>query len=179
MEPDITCEAGITAWLERYSPVFGSTATAATDSAGLNYCIFRGGEDFFAVPLDLVEEIIPRPAIIEVPASPPFFLGTLARRTDTLPVIDLAMCATPLADPRYCLVLRLGAEEAAITIAIAADDLVWPGASRISRTMPQMQFVAHQAASRFIAGRITFGSIMAWALDPAQLTDALFAAVMH
>jgi len=179
MEPEIVCEAGITAWLEHYSPAAQVAQTAPTDAAGLSYCIFRAGEDFFAVPLELVEEIVPRPRILEVPGSPPFFLGMMPCGGETLPVIDLALCAAPLADPKYCLTLRLLSGDSVISIAIAADDLIWPAASHNTADPSKMRFAPYQTASRFIAGRIFWGNIAAWALDPAQVTTALFAGVMQ
>jgi hypothetical protein len=178
MEPEIVCEAGISAWLEHYSPA-APTSAAPTDAAGLSYCIFRAGEDYFGVPLKLVEEIVPRPRIVEVPASPPFFLGMMPHGEETLPVIDLALCAAPLADPKYCLILRLPSGESTISIAIAADDLIWPAASHSTANPSEARFAPYEAASRFIAGRIFWGNIAAWALDPAQVTNALFASVMH
>ena len=181
MEPEVVCESGIGALLEHYSPV-GHANAVRTDAASLNYCIFRSGEDHFGVPLEMVEEIVSKPVIMEVPASPPFFLGTLTHASETLPVIDLAMCATPLADPRYCLLLRLGSTENSsdrITIAIAVDELVWPTATRgTTGRAAQMHFAPYEAASRFISGRISCGSLVAWALDPCQLTTALFSSVM-
>lgn len=175
METEIVAEAGMTALLEHYSVLARAPQFVASDSLGLGYCIFRGGEDYFGIPLELVEEIVTRPDIMEVPASPPFLLGTLAHGAETLPVIDLAMCAAPLADPQYCLVLHL---EGDTTIAIAADELLCPAAIRGAANSAEMQFTPQQAAARFISGRITWGSITAWALDPAQLTNALFASVM-
>jgi len=179
MESEIVCEAGITAWLEHYSPTAQVSPAAPTDAAGLSYCIFRAGEDYFGVPLELVEEISPRPHILEVPASPPFFLGMMLWGEETLPVIDLALCSAPLADPKYCLILRLPSGEGAISLAIAADDLVWPAATRRTASPNAMRFAPYNAASCFIAGRIFWGSIAAWALDPAQVTKALFASVTH
>lgn len=179
MEPEVVCESGIGALLEHYSPV--GHGNARTDAASLSYCIFRSGEDHFGVPLEMVEEIVSQPLIMEVPASPPFFLGTLAHGNETLPVIDLAMCATPLADPRYCLVLRLGSAGDSgdpITIAIAVDELVWPTATRGITGRGEMLFAPYEAASRFISGRISWGRLVAWALDPCQLTTALFSSVM-
>src|SRR5437763_11607356 len=128
MKPEVVCESGIAALIAHYSPV-GHTHAARTDAAGLSYCIFRSGDDHFGIPLEMVEEIVSKPLIAEVPGSPPFFLGTLAHGCETLPVIDLAMCSTPLADPRYCLLLRLDSSDNAITIAIAADELLWPTAT--------------------------------------------------
>ena len=183
MEPEIVCESGISALLEHYSVVGHTNAQASrTDATGLSYCIFRSGDDHFGIPLELVEEIVSQPVIHEVPASPPFFLGTLIHGAETLPVIDLAMCATPLADPRYCLLLRLASgddrNENPITIAIAVDELVWPTATRGLTSSAEMRFAPYEAASRFISGRISWGSLVAWALDPCQLTTALFSAVM-
>lgn len=180
MEPEVVCETGIGALLEHYSPV-GHPSAARTDAASLSYCIFRSGEDHFGVPLEMVEEIISQPLITEIPSSPPFFLGTLAHGSETLPVIDLAMCATPLADPRYCLLLRLGSASNStegITIAIAVDELVWPTATRGTTGRAEMHFAPYEAASRFISGKISWGSLVAWALDPCQLTTALFSSVM-
>ncbi len=181
MEPEIVCESGITALLEHYSPV-GHLSAARTDAAGLSYCIFRSGEDHFGIPLEMVEECVSRPDIMEVPASPPFFLGVLNHENETLPVIDLAMCSTPLADPSYCLVLRLASgsesDESSISIAIAADELIWATAVRGLASSAEMRFAPYEAASRFIAGRISWGNTVAWALDPCQLTKALFSSVM-
>src|SRR5215469_4372017 len=179
MTPEIAYESGVSALLEYYSPLAQTPeGIPATDSAGLSYCLFRAGDDYFAVPLTLVESITSRPEIVDVPGSPPFFLGTLAHGADTIPVIDLAMCDAPLADPQYCLILQLEPAQGGITIAIAVDELVWPTATRGNAHAAEMMFAPFEAASRFIAGRITYRNIVAWALDPTQLSNALFAGIM-
>ncbi|MBV8208373.1 MAG: chemotaxis protein CheW [Acidobacteria bacterium] len=176
MDTDFVVE-GMGALLEHYLPAGrGLLASAPSDAAGLSYCIFRAGKDYFAVPLELVEEVLTSPEIADVPASPPFLLGVLVRNGETLPVIDLAVCAPPLADPQYCLALRAGAASAATTIAVAVDELIWPVAGRETNCPGGMRFARFEAASRFISGRISYGSITAWALDPAQIMQALFAA---
>lgn len=175
MEAEPFTEGTVSALFEQFSPA--TFPQAATDAAGLDYCLFRCGDDFFAIPLTLVDEIVPNPVIAEVPASPPFLLGTIEVNGDTLPVIDLALCSGPLTDPKFCMVLTLNSGDAPVTLAVAVDELLWPTA-RPTTACGAMQFAKFEAASRFISGRITYGAITAWALDPAQLTNALFASVM-
>lgn len=179
MEPELVCESGVSALLEHYSPLaHRPNEVPAGDSAGLSHCLFRAGDDYFAIPLRLIDAIVNRPEITDVPGSPPFFLGTLAYDCETVPVIDLAMCDAPLADPQYCMILRLDAAQNGITIGIAVDELMWPTSGRGNTHSAEMMFAPFEAASRFIAGRITYRNIVAWALDPTQLSNALFAGVM-
>ena len=56
------------------SPMVASNLAPATrDAVASLYCVFRAGEDFFALPLLQVEEIVSAPMIAELPASPPFW----------------------------------------------------------------------------------------------------------
>src|SRR5205085_3880744 len=145
-------------------------APAGCDVVASLYCVFRAGEDYFALPLLQVEEIISAPVIAELPASPPFLLGTTLMDGEALPVIDLALSPV-LPDPRYCIVVRIGVGTAAIKIAIAADDLISPGAA----TVPEdaMHFSPTPGIARFIQGRLNCNGVIAWALDRNYLVNEL------
>ena len=145
-------------------------APVTADVVASMHCIFRAGEDYWAVPLLQVEEIISAPQIAELPPSPPFLLGTVMAGGETLPVIDLAL-APVLPDPGYCIVMRVGVGPAAIRVAIAADGLISPGAA----TVPEqcLEYQATPGMARFIQGRLSCNGVVAWSLDPSNLINAL------
>jgi len=145
-------------------------APAAHDVVASLYCVFRAGEDYFALPLLQVEEIISAPVIAELPASPPFLLGTLVSAGESMPVLDLALSPV-LPDPRYGIVVRIGAGRAAIKVAIAADDLISPGAATVPEST--MHFSPTPGMARFIQGRLNCSGVTAWALNPDFLINAL------
>ena len=145
-------------------------APVGRDAVASLYCVFRAGEDHFALPLLQVEEIISTPAIAELPASPPFLLGTLMAEGESLPVLDLALSPV-LPDPRYGIVVRIGAGRNAMKVAVAADDLISPGTGAVPEN--SMQFVPAHGMARFIQGRLSCNGVTAWALDPDFLINAL------
>jgi hypothetical protein len=134
-----------------------------------NYCVFRAGEDCFGVPLERVEEIIHKPIIDELPASPPFLLGMITSAGAPVPVIDLAM-TTVLPDPLYCIVIRVQSEAGPTRVAMAADELLYPSNRGLSAAV---QFDPVPVDSTFIEGRLTCAGVIAWALDPEGLMHAL------
>jgi chemotaxis signal transduction protein len=149
------------------------TAPTSSDAVASLHCVFRAGEDYWAVPLLQVAEIVSAPQITEIPASPPFLLGTVMLGNDALPVIDLALSPV-LPDPRYAIVIHIGLGDAQMRVAIAADDLIAPGAA----TVPEdaLQYHATPGMARFIQGRLNCNGVTAWALDPNHLINALLPA---
>lgn len=65
-------------------------APAQEDLSGtLCFLVFRLGEDEFALPIEVVDEVAPAPAqITRVPKAPTFLEGVINLRGDVLPVID-------------------------------------------------------------------------------------------
>ncbi len=153
------------------SPMVASNLAPATrDAVASLYCVFRAGEDFFALPLLQVEEIISAPIIAELPASPPFLLGMLVTDDESLPVLDLALSPV-LPDPQYGIVVRIGAGRSSMKVAIAADDLISPGTATVPEN--SMQFLPTPGMARLIHGRLNCSGVTAWALDPDYLINAL------
>lgn len=63
----------------------------------IRVCLFSMGEDLFAIPVELLTEIIITQKIFSVPTTPPHVLGVINLRGNIVPIVDIR---TTLALPR-------------------------------------------------------------------------------
>jgi purine-binding chemotaxis protein CheW len=55
----------------------------------IRVCLFSMGEDLFAVPVELLTEIIISRKIFPVPTTPPHVLGVMNLRGNIVPIVDI------------------------------------------------------------------------------------------
>jgi chemotaxis signal transduction protein len=97
--------------------------------------VFRINADFYAVPMEIVLQVLRRPQVTPVPLAPPGLLGVLNVRGEIVPLFDTGVLTGSgvLGDPPFA-VLVSGTKDlmalAALELPIAAefDQPVAPGA---------------------------------------------------
>jgi purine-binding chemotaxis protein CheW len=72
------------------------TNTVIDTSAGVppsesKHVVFKVGNEFYALPIERVERIVPSVALTRIPRTPPMFLGVFDLRGEALPCIDLRL----------------------------------------------------------------------------------------
>jgi len=55
----------------------------------MTHCVFRRGGHQLAVPATQVREVLPAPAMISLPRTPPVFTGLCHLRSEFIPVLNL------------------------------------------------------------------------------------------
>jgi purine-binding chemotaxis protein CheW len=55
----------------------------------IRVCLFSMGEDLYAVPVEMLTEIIISQKIFPVPATPPHVLGVINLRGNIVPIVDI------------------------------------------------------------------------------------------
>src|SRR6187551_27251 len=79
------------------------------------YLTFALGEERFAIPVDLVQEVVEPGHITKVPNAPPYMLGIINLRGRVLPLLDtrlkLGLTATTLSHKSRIMVLDLQLED--------------------------------------------------------------------
>jgi purine-binding chemotaxis protein CheW len=94
----------------------------------LSFVVFRLGDDEFALPIEIVEEVAPVPAqITRLPKTPKFLEGVINLRGTVLPVIDqrrrFDMPTSERSDRRRLLVVRTVQHRAGLIVDSVSDVL--------------------------------------------------------
>jgi chemotaxis signal transduction protein len=100
----------------------------------LRVLVFRINADFYAVPMDIVHQVLRHPQVTSVPVAPPGLLGVLNVRGEIVPLFDTGVLTGSgvLGDPPFA-VLVSGTKDlmalAALELPMAAefDQPVAPG----------------------------------------------------
>ncbi|MDD2728889.1 chemotaxis protein CheW [Malikia sp.] len=126
----------------------------------------------FAVPIELVKELIELPELTPVPMMPGFLRGVMNLRGSVIPVIDLAQrCGLARTEPgwRSCVVIfELDAGEGRQTLGVMVDavhEVVEIGADQINEP-PQF---GTQIAREFLQGMIRLPDRIVLLLEPMQV----------
>lgn len=104
--------------------------SAATESGSVQHLSFRVRDARYALPIDLVREIIEYGQITTVPMMPSFIHGVINLRGNVVPVLDLAArfgMPLSIANKRTCIViieLHLDEQEQRIGLVVDAVDAV-------------------------------------------------------
>ena len=64
-------------------------SSAHAPGEGPRHVVFSLGEELFAVPIGVVQEVLPLPSITPVPRAPRWLLGVINRRGNILGVVDI------------------------------------------------------------------------------------------
>jgi purine-binding chemotaxis protein CheW len=84
-------------------------------------CLFSMGEDTYAVPVDLLTEIIIPQKIFPVPTAPPHVLGVINLRGSIIPIVDIrpALSLPQLSAPGQIAIVKHGA----VTLGLVVDNV--------------------------------------------------------
>jgi len=120
------------------------------------------GEDWYALELDAVREVVPRPVVTPVPRAPAGVLGVLNLRGEVVPVLDTAR------------LLGVGHAAAAAHVAVA-ETARGPAALAADGLPVRVTLGDPAGAAELPAGlaRFTVGDGVATLLDAESLVGAL------
>jgi chemotaxis signal transduction protein len=87
----------------------------------LRVCLFSLGEDLYAVPVEMLTEIIISQKIFPVPTTPPHVLGVINLRGNIVPIIDIrsALSLPRQSTPGQIAIIKQGA----VIIGIVVDNV--------------------------------------------------------
>ena len=84
-------------------------------------CLFSMGEDLYAIPVELLTEIIISQNIFPVPTTPPHVLGVINLRGNIVPIVDIrpALSLKQQTTPGQIAIIKQGA----VTLGIVVDNV--------------------------------------------------------
>jgi purine-binding chemotaxis protein CheW len=87
----------------------------------IRLCLFSIGGDNYAIPVDLLTEIIISQKIFPVPTTPSHVLGVINLRGSIVPIVDIrpALSLPPLSAPGQIAILKQGT----LTLGIVVDSV--------------------------------------------------------
>ncbi len=121
----------------------------------LRVCLFSMGEDLFAIPVDMLTEIIISQKIFPVPTTPSHVLGVINLRGNIVPIVDIrSTLSLPLqSTPVQIAVIKHGA----VILGIVVDSVSEVASVPLSRVLAIPADTGGQAGknrSRFLKGII-------------------------
>ena len=87
----------------------------------IRVCLFRIGEDSYAIPVELLTEIIIPQRLFPVPTTPQHVLGIINLRGNIVPIVDIrpALSLPRQSEPGQIAIIKHGS----ITLGIVVDDV--------------------------------------------------------
>lgn len=98
-----------------------ANANEAMPGEVIRVCLFRIGEDSYAIPVDLLTEIITPQKLFPVPTTPQHVLGIINLRGNIVPIVDIrpVLSLPRQSEPGQIAILKHGP----ITLGIVVDDV--------------------------------------------------------
>jgi chemotaxis signal transduction protein len=131
----------------------------------IRVCLFSMGEEVYAVPVELLTEIIISQKIFPVPTTPPHVLGVINLRGNIVPIVDIreALSLPRQAVPSQIAIVRQGE----VTLGIVVDNVSEVVAVPLSRVLavPPDAGNAGKKHARFLKSLIQRGDGMAALID--------------
>jgi purine-binding chemotaxis protein CheW len=140
----------------------------------MRVCLFSMGEDFYAIPVELLTEIIISQKIFPVPTTPPHVLGVINLRGNIVPIVDIRAA---LSLPRQSIsgqiaVIRHGA----MTLGIVVDNVSEVVAVPLSSLLAIPSDAGAQASksrTRFLKSIIQREESVAGLLDVERMIEEI------
>jgi purine-binding chemotaxis protein CheW len=136
----------------------------------IRVCLFSMGEDLYAIPVDLLTEIIISQQIFPVPTTPPHVLGVINLRGSIVPIVDIRHA---LSLPRQSLPSQIAIlKHDSVTIGIVVDNVSEVVSVPVSKVLAMPADVNSQAGksrARFLKSVIQREGPAAALLDVEQI----------
>ena len=120
----------------------------------IRVCLFSIGEDSYAIPVDMLTEIIIPQKIFPVPTTPPHVLGVINLRGNIVPIVDIrpALSLPRQSTPGQIAIIKHGSITLGIVVDNVSEVVAVPESSlmAIPARMPCSQ--AGKNRSRFVTG---------------------------
>ncbi|HEY6009871.1 MAG TPA: chemotaxis protein CheW [Nitrospirota bacterium] len=140
----------------------------------LRVCLFSIGEDSYAIPVDLLTEIIISQKIFPVPTTPSHVLGVINLRGSIVPIVDIrpALSLPPLSSPGQIAIVKHGT----VTLGIVVDnvsEVVGVPESSVHAIPADLGGQAGKNRSRFMKGIVQRGQDVAALLNIERLVEEI------
>ena len=140
----------------------------------LRICLFSIGEDLYAIPVEMLTEIIVLQKIFPVPTTPPHVLGVINLRGNIVPIVDIRPALElPLqGTPGKIAIIKRGS----LNIGIIVDNVYEVVAVPVSRILDLPSDTGTQAGKdrgRFLKGTVKRQSGDAVLLDIVQIFEEI------
>ncbi len=137
-------------------------------------CLFSMGDDLYAIPVELLTEIIISQKIFPVPTTPPHVLGVINLRGNIVPIVDIR---ATLSLPRQSLPKQIAIlKNEQITLGIVVDnvsEVISIPVSSILEIPAETNPQAGKSRSRFLKSIIQREAGVAALLDVEQIVQEI------
>lgn len=140
----------------------------------IRVCLFSMGEDLYAIPVELLTEIIISQKIFPVPTTPSHVLGVINLRGNIVPIVDIRekLSLPRQSTPSQIVIIRHGT----ITLGIVVDnvsEVVGVPVSNFLALPPDTGTPAAKSRSRFLKSVIQRGGGAAALLDVERIIEEI------
>jgi chemotaxis signal transduction protein len=140
----------------------------------LRVCLFSMGEDLFAVPVELLTEIIITQNIFPVPTTPPHVLGVINLRGNIIPLVDIrsTLSLPRQSTPGQIAIMKIGAVIIGIVVD-AVSEVVSVPLSKVLAIPSDSGGPAGASNSRFLKSIIQREGGVAALLDVERILEEI------
>ncbi len=140
----------------------------------MRVCLFSMGGDFYAIPVELLTEIIISQKIFPVPTTPPHVLGVINLRGNIVPIVDIR---SALSLPRQSLPSQIAIlKNQEVTLGIVVDnvsEVISVPVSSVLAIPAETNPQAGKSRSRFLKSIIQREEAVAALLDVEQIIEEI------
>jgi purine-binding chemotaxis protein CheW len=139
----------------------------------IRVCLFSMGEEVYAVPVELLTEIIISQKIFPVPTTPPHVLGVINLRGNIVPIVDIR---ETLSLPRQSVPNQIAiVKQGAIMLGIVVDTVSEVVSVPLSKVLPIPADMGQgeKKLYRFLKSLIQRGDTTAALIDLDKIIDAI------
>jgi chemotaxis signal transduction protein len=140
----------------------------------IRVCLFSIGDDVYAIPVELLAEIIIPQKVFPVPTTPPHVLGVINLRGNIVPIVDMrpALSLPQSSTSNQIAIIRLGT----LTIGIVVDnvsEVVGVPKTSVQPVPTNYGAQSNSTRSRFITGIIQRETNVAGLLNVERIFDEI------
>jgi purine-binding chemotaxis protein CheW len=137
----------------------------------IRVCLFRMGDDVYALPVELLTEIIITQKIFPVPTTPSHVLGVINLRGNIVPIVDIRQA---LSLPRQTTSGEIAIiKQGGITLGIVVDNVSEVIAVPVSRVLAMPADAAAKGGGRFLKSIIQRSGGAAALLDVERIIEEI------
>jgi purine-binding chemotaxis protein CheW len=140
----------------------------------LRICLFSIGEDLYAIPVEMLTEIIVLQKIFPVPTTPPYVLGVINLRGSIVPIVDIrpVLELPSQGTPGQIAIIQLGSLNIGIIVDNVYEVVAVPESS-IHDLPSDTGAQAGKDRNRFLKGTVQRETGVAALLDVVQIFEEI------
>lgn len=142
----------------------------------IRVCLFSIGNDTYAIPVDILVEVVNPQKIFPVPTTPSHVIGVVNLRGNIIPIVDIrpALALPPQSLPGQIVVLKLGAMMLGIAVDSVSSVIQVPESSiQTPKKEAAEKHAGGTSRSRFLRGVIRHEAVTAALLDIDRVIDEI------